>query len=493
MSVDLLHVTRKVLEWSCSVVLALYAVFFVYRAVVVVPYPYPVQFIEGTLYYQVVRFVNGGELYPDINAGPPFLGPVYAPVYPVLMSLIYQTVGSGYAWGRLVTFLSAVFSIALLALFVWQHTRKVGLAMLTAALLAGLGIVYKWGVFYRVDMLAIAFSMAGFWLIRTHAKPLHLALAAILFAAAFYTKQSFMAAPLAAGLFFLTERSLELKARLRLAGIIFGLWAVIVAAVFVWLNWATGGEFFLHAVVYKRQPWGWERWISYASDLCRFHWPLLTVAVWSAWQARHDTAVRSWVLFGGLSTVGMLFMIGLVGADGNYYLEPLMISAALFSIGLGRAWQQVNVRLVLFAALLTQLILVRHVPQWTDYAVTPTPGVRNWDESIVAKVQAQEGLVLADDVGWVVAGNGSPVVDDPILFADLSRQGVWNDQPLASLLEKRQVAAIITYVDFARDNCGSKDVMYSPRVCTAVRSHYCLAETIGRLNVYKPNDRSGCK
>jgi hypothetical protein len=95
--------------------------------------------------------------------------------------------------------------------------------------------------------------------------------------------------------------------------------------------------------------------------------------------------------------------------------------------------------------------------------------------------------VLADDVGWVLAGGGRPVLDDPVLIGDLRRQGLWADDGVVRMLRHGQIGLVLTLYDAVR----GKDCIYTLEICGAIRSHYCLAETLGNLRVYQPKER-GC-
>ena len=179
-------------------------------------------------------------------------------------------------------------------------------------------------------------------------------------------------------------------------------------------------------------------------------------------------------------------MFGLLGAATNYLLEPLLVGSALMALGLASVLARRSLRLLLFAALLLELILVRHVPVLRDYALTPSADSRKLGDQVAARVASEAGLVLADDVGWVLAGGGRPVLDDPVLFADLSRQGLWDDAAVIGLLRSGQIGLVLTFYDPARGNC-----LYTPGMCAVIRSEYCLVENIGTLQVYRPEAR-GC-
>jgi hypothetical protein len=287
-------------------------------------------------------------------------------------------------------------------------------------------------------------------------------------------------------LFYLSESDLNLSTRLRQAGLVLGVWVVVTGLLAVAFNLATGGEFFLHTVIYKRQPWEWSRWLYYARMSIQSYGVLWIAAVYAAWQVRQLPVVRAWLWYFAISSAGMFFMIGLLGAATNYFLEPILIATALFGFGLASVLAQPNLRLLLFAALLLELLQLRHVPVWRDYAFTPTEETRQLGDLVVARVASETGLILADDVGWVVAGGGKPVMDDPVLLTDLNRQSVWDDGPVIRLLKDGEVGLVLTLYDPAQGDC-----LYTPGMCQAILSHYCISESIGTLQVYRPKVR-GC-
>lgn len=158
---------------------------------------------EASIVYAILSLLESPTmLYRDYTL-PPYTTTPYMPLFYVVSALVTDLFGESvhntYLAGRVVSFTS--FSACVL--LVYLISRRLGVdrlsATLGALLAAGTPIVFPWAVSCRPDFLALAFALLGLFLVSSNA-PLrrsNVYAAGVAWSLAFFTKQIFVAAPLA--------------------------------------------------------------------------------------------------------------------------------------------------------------------------------------------------------------------------------------------------------------------------------------------------------
>lgn len=208
-------------------------------------FPFGLDYGEAPLLDQAERLLSAGTLYSPNLQSPPYVIANYPPVYPSFIAAIHLLTGAPLLpIGRSVSLAATLFNGVLIGAFAKKLTHKWLAAIAAALLFWGHPHVAVWGSFARVDMLALTFSLFGLWLLVSGDDSWKSMLAAstLLVAAIFTRQSSLLAAPVAA--FCLLWGSDRRKA-LALAGIV----AFLTLAVFLILNTASQGGFYLHTIV----------------------------------------------------------------------------------------------------------------------------------------------------------------------------------------------------------------------------------------------------
>ncbi|MBC8077622.1 MAG: DUF2029 domain-containing protein, partial [Chloroflexales bacterium] len=372
------------LLWLLIAALALavvsYAAFCAAHIVVLLRYPFPLDYGEGPLLAQVQALANGAplwQLYAD-PARPPYLVVNYPPVYPLLAAALSYPLGSALLAGRVVSLLATLATLLALAVLlihslpqdperrrsrlIVHRSSFFVLALLTVP------VVREWAALMRVDMLALALGLCGLALMALATKPYitaetqrarnSLTFAALrlcarscllvapglLFALALYTKPSMLAAPFAGALWLLLGRwrHLPLAARLLVALA----WALLAALPLVILQWASGGWFWLHVVWANANRWDAALARQIWADQLRLRWPLFAagaigaiVCVIRDWYKQRDVASQASSFIVPLAyAAGALVTamgVGKVGAYANYFLELYVALVWLAGAALG--------------------------------------------------------------------------------------------------------------------------------------------------------------
>ncbi len=189
---------------AATLLLALQAARFPGRALDCIRYPYPLDYGEGPLLAQARLLARGTLPYRDVREHLTVAN--YPPLYPALVAAAMRLgAGTGFAAGRAVSALATLASGVLVFLVVRALGARRPAAFLAALFWLAQRWVYLWGALHRVDALALALTLLGLLLvIRAHGRGGAL-LAAPVFLLALFTRQTLIAAPLAAAMALLVR------------------------------------------------------------------------------------------------------------------------------------------------------------------------------------------------------------------------------------------------------------------------------------------------
>ncbi|MFH0794076.1 MAG: hypothetical protein V2A74_08600 [bacterium] len=226
-------------------------------------YPWQLDGEEGFLLNQALELRDLHSIYQPIRQEPYLVGN-YPPIYQALNALFVSRETPTLLVGRFINFLSA-FGIAFLLFFnTYRLSRRVILSVLAPLLFLASYEVHNWVPFFRVDILAIFFSVVGltFFLDLENAKARRWATAFMLLG--IYTKQTALLVPAACFLFLLFHRP-RLAPRFVL---VFAAWAL---GIFTLLTLLTRGEYYLHTIKYNENLYSWWQMKVWLRHLFRFY------------------------------------------------------------------------------------------------------------------------------------------------------------------------------------------------------------------------------
>jgi hypothetical protein len=222
-------------------------------------YPFEVEWMEGGMIDAVRRVASGQKLY--VKPTMEYVAFIYTPLWFYVAAGFAKVFGVGFFSARLVSVLASVGVMGYVARFV----RREGGGRLAALLAAGLyAATYRlacaFGDLARVDALSVLLLVAGLYALRFGGSTRSRVGAAVLFALAFFTKQSMLIvfAPVA-----LHAVCVERRRGLVLAAV----GAALMIAGSAALNVVHGGWFLYFAYwVPKQHPWVPRMWTSYWLD-----------------------------------------------------------------------------------------------------------------------------------------------------------------------------------------------------------------------------------
>lgn len=403
----------------------------------IVAFPYDLDYGEGYVLNDAVRLSRGEPIYVDLRQFPMVRSP-YPPIFAWLWSLVVPLVGPAFWPGRA---LSIVATVAVLALIGWNARRAIHEwppAIAAAALVASSPFVYDWAAYARVDMLALAFAVAGVLAAHWINGWRGIALAAVACSLALWTKQTTITASVAVAL------ALLLRAPKRGATFI-AMVGVPSATAVALLNAGTQGEFVHHVLEGNASnPILAVRAIAYVGTFAALHLIALAAAAW--WLRR-----TAWSPIATYVVVALLaaFSAGNGGSSVNYLIEP----AIALALAVPFAWRAIPTHARVLAPQLAtlQLALLLHLPNGfgTTYLAENALGRTPTSEDFAVGTRIDElirdtpGEVIAEPAGFAVR-NGRAVYVQPIDLRAEQLRGRWSSAPLLDALSSGRFSLVLT-------------------------------------------------
>ncbi len=271
------------LLWALGLtLLSYYLLFYVAHALNLGFYPYDFDQGEGYDVNGGWLLAQGRPIYSD-NTVFPYYSSNYPPVFSLLLAPLVAIYGPALATGRLLSAAAGLATAALVGAIVNRQTANRPAALTAGLLYVGSNYVYHVTPLARVNALAALFAAAGLYCcLRSGLGWLGGAVAAFLLA--LFTKQTMVDA-VAAGLLFLLSRD-------RRSGLVASA-AVGLIGLLLWLalDLASGGEFFVNVVIGNVNPFSIGQAFGYYRNFVELHGVLLVLA---AWQVLRAVRLQEW-------------------------------------------------------------------------------------------------------------------------------------------------------------------------------------------------------
>jgi hypothetical protein len=495
----------------------------------ILSYPFQRDDAEGVILAEATLLTQGTDpyAYQPSPAHHFYAGP-YTPLYTAINAVVVWIAGPTFAGGRIVQLFATLAVAAWLAWAIsrsacgriaWAGGAWAGLLFLTCHLVA------HWGVMVRPDMTALACNLAGVavlrrwwnapgrqrWRVASWPQGRErgvLALGALCFALGWWTKQTYVAVPLA---FMLTL----LPYRPKIAATLAGAYATLVGLSLGLLTLLTAGGF-IQKTYYYQGSWTWHAYLFLARPfMARYGLlPLFALLVGIAICARQRR-----VTFGACWFVLTLLKTLEAGTDGgnhNHFVELLAASALIVGQGIvtliasgshaeasvagerSAGIQRTQMRRLLGPGLgLAAILLLTGVAigeqegrkGWLAWEYRlPTAVERRGFERAMSYVAHTTGPIYGDNVGLgVLALTGHEVeVTDPFTLAAEVRMGRWDDSALVADVAAGRYRLIALRGDVAKMDPEHPPGDVTPGLIRAIRQHYHLVEN-NIVWIYAPN------
>lgn len=481
--------------------------------------PYELDYGEGIVWQQM-RLMFQGKGYGPIDGFPAIVFH-YPPLYHATVQALISTAGiDPLMAGRLISFVAAIVCVLLVAALAWQlrRPRESNAVAAICAVLAGLAIltlttVESWALLMRVDMMAISLSLAGTWFgIRAITRPSEVYLAAICFVAAFFTKQTAVAAPVAV---FATLLLLRPATAWRGIALSVALGVTILGS----LALATDGGILRHLFLYNINRFD-LRELGQIPALVRIQllfFAAVAIGLWQAlderlpayvalptWKKRRekladdpaDGALLLILIYFAAKTL-MLLLAAKSGSNVNYFIEWMLVGA----IFAGRAARDIAasavggqshsvssaLRFLAPAALAVSALASGLAAQRAIASPAERQQRLKAFSDLSEAIRAAPKPVISDDMVILLRG-GKDVVWESSIFAELASTGMWDEGPFVERIRTHGFSFFITEGDRGDPNFDSR---YTPAVASAMEHAYPIECRLAGYTLHFPVEAAG--
>jgi len=459
-----------------------------------VPRPYEVDYEEGNVLNACLRLLEGQNPYPPPDQLPSALNP-YGPVAYGILAAPLSASSPSFTPGRIVVFGFSILSAVLIALTIGRAKGNWRVALLFGPLYLSFPVVQDWMFLLRVDFIGVAFSLTGLYLFAiavgdgysSSAKPAQARIGRSptydiawlwpvpFFTLAFFTKVTFIAAPVSCVVYLLWTR------RLRRAALFLTTLSLLNIAVFLGVQRWSDSWFFFHNFRTHPDPYTLAHLGHMSRGLLAQIVPLLLGVVYSVRQFRRRRAS----LFAIYFVVAFMASLtaGKEGSSTNHYLELLAaacVCAGLLFADVLRAIgsdgeQKISARSQrwLGAALLTLAVCgVAVLPRRVMPQLEPRRAEFAGCEELYRYVRLHTGRrVLSENTGAVLLAGKPVVVSNPFVYGQLATNGGGSDKPLRELVDARYFDVIIL-ADSTDNFRRVPSLVWSPQLLASIDRQY---------------------
>jgi hypothetical protein len=455
----------RVAELSLPALLVVAAAVAVVHAVDAVGFDWNLYPTEDQNAYFADRLANHGELYRDWGDAE-LLFPIYAPLYYVAVAPLSWIAGPELWGARLVSLLSAAIAAVLAGL----TARRLGANRLESVASALAFVTVPFGaiaiVAARPDAPALAFTAAALFaatLWEDTRSNRSLVGAGVASVALLFTRQNYAPIVLAIAIGVLLR---DRRAGSRFVLSVLGASLTLVGVT----NLLTDGAFLSNSRDFSAIGYSLEA-LGDVVDAVTLPFPNPILAVGAieaivallAWRTARSVA---WAWLGGLL---VLLTAVWTGSSVNYALALGLTSSILLGPALARARQAAGPRIAAAAAGAIALLLLPHtvsVVQELPRRIDELGHLDRVYSRSVEQIEAIPGETVGDRLDLMLA-SGNPPGPDLFNHTKFAEAGVWNPDPLAQRIRRRELAAIQTSVDV---NVAEP---WAPPLIAAIRDYYC--------------------
>jgi hypothetical protein len=332
-------VLSRILIGLALVVFVGYLIVYCIYAIQLFQFPFDYDQGEGFELMDTLLFSRGEWPYRDNNSYP-FYSSNYPPLFHVVLVPLVWLFGPQFWTGRLVSFLGTLITAGAIGYAVQREGRRPWLSALAGLTFLASNYVYHIGPLFRQHMFMVMFETLAVVLVAVtvereerdgRAYPRRLLLVMGLLLAAGYTKQ-LAYATVAAVFIFLFLRWPWRAIRWAIP------FALVTGLIFLWINWATAGQWLLNTITANVNPFV----PGQAEGLYRQWFSLhLVISVVAA------LAVIYQLYFDRLSVYAIWFVVAAVnsvtagkwGAGESYFATAITASCILTGLAFGRLLQ----------------------------------------------------------------------------------------------------------------------------------------------------------
>lgn len=505
---------------SIATLLLLFALaVYVAYAYNLITFPFDYDQGEGFELVDTIMFSEGRWPYQNTDSYP-FYSSNYPPLFHVMAAPFVWIFGPAYWYGRLLSFLGTLLTAAVIYYAVFREGRLRWIAALSALAFLSSNTVYHIGPLVRQHMTMVMFETLAIVLLASaypNRNKIGIAASLALLIAAGYTKQLAAISAIAALAWLMLRNPRR--------GILWSIgFSITGGAIFLWMNIATGGEWWRQAILANVNQFNPLQTFDLALLWWQLHGflviPAVLMLVYNIYFAR-ISLYGTWFIFAltlgavgsgtwgagdsyfttaiaGMCILSGLFFSKLIHRDlslqQNYFqrtivpfLRPaiwrpvIMLLIPIAYIGYGIATFKLPTTLPIFAQIADVLQIEGNTQNgFYDSASYDVLGYANighfvtrddheagWQ--IVERIRETEAPVMSEEAGFSLAA-GRDVITNPTQLRNLWLNGLWNGDELVAMLEAQEFGLLILRAQF-----------YPEPALVAIGQHYFVTDVI-RMN-----------
>ena len=489
-----------------TIFLAVGAVAFVLQSAIAIKTDSELDYGEGIVLWQAANVTTWKKAFRPVEEYPHIVFH-YPPLFHLTSRAVAPFTSTLLQAGRLTSTLSLTGTCLICALLTaWAMPparRRIWFARFVGGFTAGTLVFttpeWVWGVFMRVDMLAIFLSIAGVALfVLARRRPALAFLSFVFFVGAVYTKQTSFAAPIACFALALIEkprRALQLLFFSTALGLVF----------LAMLYSATDGVVLRHLITYNQNPYYPDqivrRFRYHGSHLIpplafSVFFPIVFVRRRKSRliarlriilkRTRFERCVLVVAVYFWLSALIAALTISKQGASDNYFLE--MDVVACWLTGLFVAWLARRMyfkprrAFVLLQGGVVFVLLLQCVASWQKVAQIVRSyqyPARDRSHEVVNFIRQLPGPVYSEDM-IVLMQAGKEIPAEPAIISALAEDGKWDESGFVARIRNGEFSAVV--VRWSLDN----NQRFRVPIKTAVEERYYPIYDFCPFTVYLP-------
>jgi hypothetical protein len=445
-----------------------------------------IEFGEGVTIYNAKLFASGNWVW-DMS-GPPYMTSFYTPIAYWIYGKMFELPVNPYILARIFQLLLTGGCMAFVFFIVRYFTKDNIISLIATLLPTSQLMIFRWVLFVRIDLLAIFFELAGLYIFLKLQKSRWVFFSIIIFAIAFYSKQSMICGAGAAIIYLFLQN--------RKRGLIFaGAYCLVIGGIMVIGSLLTGGYFFKQTILFQRTVPAFNSFHSVFGLELMFIVTFIPV-LFMGLSYTFKNIKNLFSLYAILTLITCFLLLFKPGGTYNYFLQSLFalsITAGIFISelikGKYRFYKAVTgvFFLIYLALVISGIIPFSSIGNMPDYKDPSYTAQYSKAEAIISDANYP---ILTDNFGIVVDAGKTPYLNDPRVFMDLNQLGYWNDSSLLSDLKNNRIEYVITTEDMGYltryNSCPEwKDAIIENYHIVLDDSHY-----VNGFVIYKANNKN---
>ncbi|MBN1888403.1 MAG: phospholipid carrier-dependent glycosyltransferase [Thermoflexales bacterium] len=431
---------------------------------------------EGFELNDAILFSQGQWPYRD-NEAYPFYASNYPPLFHLMMVPLVWILGRTLLAGRILSFAATLVVGAVVGWIVMRKTRQAALAALCGLMVFASNYIYHVGPLARLHLTMVMFELLAIAVLAeikdAPGGKGKLLLGLALLTCAGWTKQLALATVVAAFVYLLWRWPRQAFK----AGLGF---ALVNGALFLAINLATGGQWFVNIIQANVNAYDIGQALWLYRQCFQLHGVLIVLSVaYVVYElvARQLSLYSIWFV----AAVANSALAGKWGAGESYFTTAVVAACVLSGLALGRIANskfQISSKFVIPLAFLLQAVLVLHLPTdgrrfaaladlvgvgrqatvYAGYSYYDSGGYTQLGhllaprdleaaERLLAYVRDCRGPALTEEATLAILA-GKEVVTNPTQLLNLYNNGLYDPASLIAMVEARQFCVVVLRAQF---------------------------------------------